>query len=87
MKTNQLVAAVALSALAVSSAFAQGAPAGGTNAAGGAQGSFTTEEKIAAGAGVALFVAAVSGNGGNSGGGFGLIPGTGTSGTGTTGTR
>ncbi|SFP63636.1 hypothetical protein SAMN05443579_11391 [Variovorax sp. PDC80] len=84
MKTNQLVAAVALSALAVSSAFAQTAPAGGTNATNNAQGSFTTEEKIAAGAGAALFVAAVSGNGGNSGGGFGLIPGTGT--TGTTGT-
>ncbi|WP_208511609.1 hypothetical protein [Variovorax paradoxus] len=85
MKTNQLVAAVALSALAVSSAFAQGAPVGGTNATSGAQGGgFTTEEKIAAGAGAALFVAAVSGNGGNSGGGFGLIPGTGT--TGTTGT-
>ncbi|WP_395348663.1 hypothetical protein [Variovorax sp. UC122_21] len=84
MKTNQLLAAVALSALAASSAFAQTAPAGGNTATTNAQGSFTTEEKIAAGAGAALFVAAVSGNGGNSGGGFGLIPGTGT--TGTTGT-
>ncbi|QRF59020.1 hypothetical protein [Variovorax paradoxus] len=84
MKTNQLLAAVALSALAASSAFAQTAPAGGNTATNNAQGSFTDGEKIAAAAGAALFVAAVSGNGGNSGGGFGLIPGTGT--TGTTGT-
>ena len=44
----------------------------------------TSDEWIAAGAGVAMFAAAISGNNGNSGGGFGLIPGTGT--TGTTGT-
>lgn len=86
MKTTKLVAAVALSALAASSAFAQ-TPAGGNTATNNAQGGLTTEQWVAVGAGGALFVAAVSGNGGNSGGGFGLIPGTGTTGTGTTGTR
>jgi len=84
MKTNQLLAAVALSALAASSAFAQTAPAGGNTATTNAQGSFTNAEKLGAAAAAVVFVAAVSGNGGNSGGGFGLIPGTGT--TGTTGT-
>ena len=84
MKTTKLVAAVALSALAASSAFAQ-TPAGANNATNNATGGLTTEQWVAAGAGAAVFVAAVSGNGGNSGGGFGLIPGTGT--TGTTGTH
>jgi hypothetical protein len=74
----------------MSAAFAQNpapptpAPAGGVAATSNAQGGLTSDEWIAAGAGVAMFAAAISGNNGNSGGGFGLIPGTGT--TGTTGT-
>ncbi|WP_422096322.1 hypothetical protein [Variovorax sp.] len=91
MKYTKLFSAAALCAFSMSSALAQNpapptpGPAGSNAAAANAQGGLTSEQWIAAGAGVAMFAAAISGSNGNSGGGFGMLPGTGT--TGTTGTR
>jgi hypothetical protein len=92
MKYMKLISATAWCAFTMSAALAQNpappttpGPSGGNAATANAQGGLTSEQWLAAGAGVAMFAAAISGSNGNSGGGFGLLPGTGT--TGTTGTR
>lgn len=92
MKYTKLISATALCAFSMSAALAQNpapppapGPAGGNAATNNAQGGLTSDQWIAAGAGAAMFAAAISGSNGNSGGGFGMLPGTGT--TGTTGTR
>jgi len=84
----KLISATAWCAFAMSAALAQNlappttpGPAGGNVATANAQGGLTSEQWLAAGAGIAMFAAAISGSSGNSGGGFGLVPGTGTIGT------
>ncbi|QFZ81403.1 hypothetical protein GFK26_00715 [Variovorax paradoxus] len=102
MKTNKLVATVALATLAISSAFAQTqvtpatpsnntrafapGPAGAPSATAAGLGGLTPVQWGAVAGTGALMVALGSSNNGNGGGGF-FVPGTGTTGTGTTGTR
>lgn len=102
MKTNKLVATVALATLAISPAFAQTqvtpapasnntrafapGPAGAPSATAAGLGGLTPAQWGAVGGTGALMLALGSSNNGNGGGGF-FVPGTGTTGTGTTGTR
>lgn len=101
MKTNKLVATVALATLAISSAFAQTqvtpapasnnrafvpGPAGAPSATAAGLGGLTPVQWGAVAGTGALMLTLGSSNNGNGGGGF-FVPGTGTSGTGTTGTR
>ncbi|GER12837.1 hypothetical protein VHAB30_40200 [Variovorax boronicumulans] len=101
MKTNKLVATVALATLAISSAFAQTqvtpapastnraftpGPAGAPSATAAGLGGLTPVQWGAVAGTGALMLTLGSSNNGNGGGGF-FVPGTGTTGTGTTGTR